>query len=167
MVGAFLFGVKMARISAGLLMFRQQERLWQVLLVHPGGPYFKNKDAGAWSIPKGEASEGEQLQAAAVREFEEELGFAPAGDFLPLTPIKQKGGKVVHAWAIAGDCDPEDICSNTFTMEWPPKSGKQVEFPEIDRAAFFDFETARKKINAGQIPLLDELEAHLADAKSL
>ena len=130
----------------------------QVLLVHPGGPFFRNKDEGAWSIPKGEVEPGEDPLAAAVREFEEEIGTAPIGPYLPLGSAKQKGGKVVHAWAFEGDCDPAAIRCNTFTMEWPPRSGRQAEFPEVDRAGFFGPEEARRKINVGQAPLIDELE---------
>jgi predicted NUDIX family NTP pyrophosphohydrolase len=129
----------------------------EVLLVHPGGPFWRNKDEGAWTIPKGEVPDGEDLLAAARREFEEELGFPPAGPFAPLQPVKQKGGKVVHAWCFEGDCDPAAVRSNTFGMEWPPKSGRKATFPEVDRAAFFDLEAARKKINPAQAALLDEL----------
>lgn len=145
------------RVSAGLLMYRDVGDGWEVLLVHPGGPYFRNKDDGAWTIPKGEVGPGEELLAAAIREFGEETGVTPAGPFTPLTPVRQKGGKVVHAWAFRGDCDPGKIVSNTFTIEWPPRSGRRAEFPEVDRAAFFGPDEARRKINAGQIPLLDEL----------
>lgn len=150
-------GTTMPRLSAGLLMYRIQDGSLQVLLAHPGGPFFRNKDDGAWSIPKGEPEPGEDLLLTAQREFEEETGVRPAGPFLPLRPIQQKGGKIVHAWAFQGDCDPAAIRSNTFTLEWPPKSGRQVEFPEIDRAAFFDLAAARVKIKAGQEALLDEL----------
>ncbi len=134
-----------------------------MLLVHPGGPFWKSKDAGAWTIPKGEADEGEDFLGTAVREFKEEIGFEPTGPFAPLTPVKQKGGKSVHAWAVAGDFDPSTVRSNTFLMEWPPRSGKRMEFPEIDRADFFDIETGRTKINAAQVKLLDELEALLTN----
>jgi predicted NUDIX family NTP pyrophosphohydrolase len=147
----------MPRLSAGLLMYRIKDGAIQVLLAHPGGPYFTDKDEGAWSIPKGEPDAEEDLPATAQREFEEETGVKPSGPFLPLKPIKQKGGKIVHAWAFLGDCDPQAIRSNTFTMEWPPHSGQQQEFPEIDRAEFFDLGMARKKIKAGQDGLLDEL----------
>ena len=154
----------MARVSAGLVMYRRRDGAVEVLLVHPGGPFWKNKDEGAWSIPKGEPGEGEELLAVARREFEEELGFAPSGEFRPLPPIRQKGGKVVHAWSFEGDCDPATIRSNTFTMEWPPRSGKQATFPEVDRADFFDLPTARRKINPAQVALLDELETVLVSA---
>jgi predicted NUDIX family NTP pyrophosphohydrolase len=149
----------MLRVSAGLLMYRVQNGELQVLLAHPGGPFFKKKDEGAWTIPKGEVEPGEDLLEAAQREFAEETGVTPAGPFRPLAPVTQKGGKIVHAWAFPGDCDPAAIVSNTFTMEWPPRSGKQRAFPEIDRADFFDLATARRKIKAEQVPLLDELDA--------
>src|SRR3954470_5515017 len=143
----------MPKVSAGLLMYRRQGGQLQVLLVHPGGPFWRNKDAGAWTIPKGEVAEGEDLLATARREFEEELGVRPAGTFVPLTPVRQKGGKQVHAWCFEGDLDPAAVRSNTFTMEWPPKSGRQAEFPEVDRAEFFDLPTARQKINPAQVAL--------------
>lgn len=148
----------MSRVSAGLLMYRHREGQWQVLLVHPGGPFFQKKDDGAWTIPKGEIASDEEPLDAAQREFAEETGVTPTGLFLALMPVKQKGGKTIHAWALEGDCDPHAIVSNTFTMEWPPNSGRQREFPEIDRAEFFDLDTAKRKINAGQVPLIDELE---------
>jgi len=148
----------MPRLSAGLLMYRIKDGAIQVLLAHPGGPYFVNKDDGDWSIPKGEPGPDEDLLLTAQREFQEETGLKPAGPFVPLQPVKQKGGKVVHAWAFEGDCDPATIKSNTFTMEWPPRSGQQQTFPEIDRAEFFDLETARRKIKSGQVGLIDELE---------
>jgi predicted NUDIX family NTP pyrophosphohydrolase len=151
----------MPKISAGLLLYRIRNGALEFLLVHPGGPFWKNKDAGAWTIPKGEIGNNEELLAAAVREFEEELGFKPSGPFTELTPIKQKAGKVVHAWAFEGDCDPTQIKSNTFTMEWPPKSGKQAEFPEVDHAKFFNLGDAKAKINPAQIPLLEELGKRL------
>lgn len=148
----------MPRVSAGLLMFRFHDDKLQVLLAHPGGPYFKTKDNGAWTIPKGEAEPGEDLLETAKREFKEETGFTATGPFIPLTAIKQKGGKIVHAWAFKGDCDPTTTASNTFTMEWPPKSGRQMEFPEIDRAEFFDLAAAKQKVKAGQESLIVELE---------
>jgi predicted NUDIX family NTP pyrophosphohydrolase len=152
---------RMPRVSAGLLMYRLREEELQVLIAHPGGPFFTNKDEGAWTIPKGEIEPGEELFEAAKREFQEETGVTPTGCFIALTPIRQKGGKIVHAWAFEGDCDPMAIVSNTFTMEWPPKSGRQMAFPEMDRADFFDVRTARQKIKAAQQPLIDELEAIL------
>jgi predicted NUDIX family NTP pyrophosphohydrolase len=151
----------MPRISAGLLLYRIRDGAVQVLLAHPGGPYYVNKDEGDWSIPKGEPEPDEDLLLTAQREFEEEAGLKPTGPFIPLKPIQQKGGKIVHAWAFEGDCDPATLRSNMFTMEWPPHSGRQQEFPEIDRAEFFDLVTARKKIKAGQEALIDELEVVL------
>ena len=147
----------MPRVSAGLLMYRNNAGKLQVLLAHPGGPYFTSKDAGVWTIPKGEVEPGEDLLETAKREFEEETGITPRGPFLALTPIKQKGGKIVYAWAFKGDCNPSDIVSNTFTMEWPPKSGPQMSFPEIDRADFFDVAAATRKIKSGQEALIEEL----------
>ncbi len=138
-------------------MYRIKDGALQVLLAHPGGPYFAKKDDDVWTIPKGEPEAGEDLLPAAQREFREETGLAATGPFIPLSTIQQKGGKVVHAWAFAGDCDPETIKSNFFTIEWPPKSGKQQEFPEIDRAEWFDVATARTKIKAGQVGLIEEL----------
>jgi predicted NUDIX family NTP pyrophosphohydrolase len=151
----------MPKTSAGLLLYRVRAGVLEFLLAHPGGPFWKNKDAGAWTIPKGEIAENEAPLAAAIREFQEELGFKPSQPFIELTPIKQKGGKVVHAWAFEGDCDPTQIKSNTFSMEWPPRSGKQAEFPEVDRAEFFNLEEAKTKINSAQIPFLEELQRRL------
>ncbi|MBI1246522.1 NUDIX domain-containing protein [bacterium] len=153
-----------SKTSAGLLMYRQHQGQWQVLLAHPGGPFFQKKDDGAWSIPKGEIEAEEDPLQAAQREFQEETGFASTKPFHPLQPVKQKGGKTVHAWAFEGDCDPTKLVSNTFCIEWPPRSGKQVEFPEIDRAEFFDLETAKVKINAAQAALIEELERLQTDA---
>jgi predicted NUDIX family NTP pyrophosphohydrolase len=152
----------MLRVSAGLLMYRVRDGKLQVLLAHPGGPFFKNKDEGAWTIPKGEVESGEDLLTAARREFKEETGITPSGPFIPLTPVTQKGGKIVHAWAFEGDCDPAAIVSNTFAMEWPPRSGRQLEFPEIDRAEFFDLTGARRKVKAAQMALIDELKETLS-----
>lgn len=151
------WGLEKMRLSAGLLMFRIEYGALQVLLAHRGGPYFVKKDEGAWTIPKGEPDGDEQLLVTAQREFEEETGIKPCGPFVPLHPIKQKGGKIVHAWAFQGDCDPAAVKSNTFVIEWPPKSGRQQKFPEIDRAEWFDLATARAKIHAGQEGLIDEL----------
>jgi predicted NUDIX family NTP pyrophosphohydrolase len=148
--------------SAGLLMYRFRGADLEVLLVHPGGPFWAKKDLGAWSIPKGEYSADEDPLQAAQREFHEETGLTTAGRFQELTEIRQKGGKYVKAWAVEGDCDPASIRSNTFALEWPPRSGKQREFPEIDRAAWFGRGEARKKILQSQLPLLDELEKLLA-----
>ena len=150
--------MKRSRTSAGLLMFRRKQNELEVLLVHPGGPYFRKKDDGAWTIPKGEVAENEDLRTRAKIEFEEELGFAPAEDWIDLGSVKQKGGKTVHAWAFAGDLPPEfKLASNTFEMEWPPKSGKTQPFPEVDQAQFFPLEVARFKINQAQAVLLDRL----------
>jgi predicted NUDIX family NTP pyrophosphohydrolase len=148
----------MSKVSAGLIMYRFKKGHLQVLLVHPGGPYWKNKDAGAWTIPKGEANPNEELLSVAQREFTEETGVVPRAPYTPLTPIKQRAGKIVHAWAFEGDFDPSTLRSNTFEMEWPPKSGKTAEFPEVDRAEFFEVEAAKPKLNASQASLLDELE---------
>jgi len=142
-------------------MFRRRNSELQVFLVHPGGPFWKNKDAGAWSIPKGECQEGEDALDAAKREFQEETGFKVDGEFVALGEIKQAGGKVVKAWALEGDCVPSEVRSNTFSMEWPPKSGHKKEFPEIDRAEWFSVEEARKRMLKGQIPFLDRLVEHL------
>jgi predicted NUDIX family NTP pyrophosphohydrolase len=152
------------RVSAGLVLYRWRGASLEVLLVHPGGPFWRNKDAGAWTIPKGEVEEGEDLLATAIREFAEETGVQLPGPFAALGPVKQKAGKVVHAWASEGELDVAAIKSNSFEMEWPPKSGRRVEFPEIDRAEFFEVAAARVKINAAQIALLDELEAMVSPA---
>lgn len=149
----------MAKKSAGLLLFRGSPESLEVLLVHPGGPFWARKDDGAWSIPKGEFSDDEEPLAAARREFEEEIGQPIAGDFIPLQPVKQAGGKLVFAWAVRADFDPSQLRSHTFSMEWPRGSGRQQDFPEVDRAAWFDIETARRKILSGQSPLLDQLLA--------
>jgi predicted NUDIX family NTP pyrophosphohydrolase len=148
----------MSRQSAGLLMYRRQDGVLEVLLVHPGGPFWAKKDLGTWSLPKGEYTPGEDPLAAARREFTEETGFPAAGGFIPLTPIKQPGGKIIQAWAFEGDCDPGALRSNTFTLEWPPRSGKMQEFPEIDRAAWFTLEEAKVKIIMGQVWFLEEME---------
>lgn len=152
----------MPQISAGLLLYRRRPHGLEVLLVHPGGPYWGKKDEGAWSIPKGEIIAGEEPLTAATREFGEELGFEPRGQFIPLTTIRQKAGKTVHAWAFEGDCDPASVRSNTFAIEWPPRSGRQVEFPEIDRVEFFGIQDAKRKINPAQAQWLDELARHAA-----
>jgi predicted NUDIX family NTP pyrophosphohydrolase len=147
----------MAKQSAGILLYRIMNNQLQVLLVHPGGPFFRNKDDGSWSIPKGEFLDEEDALAAAKREFLEETGQSIDGRFLPLEPITQKGGKKVFAWAIEGDINHEIITSNLFEIEWPPRSGKKQSFPEIDRAAWFDIEVAKVKINAAQAELIDSL----------
>jgi predicted NUDIX family NTP pyrophosphohydrolase len=151
----------MPKQSAGLLLFRGPAESLEVLLVHPGGPFWAKKDDAAWSIPKGEFSEGEEPLSAAIREFEEETGQPITGEFIPLEPIRQSGGKVVFAWAVRAAFDPTQLRSNTFRMEWPPRSGQQREFPEIDRAAWYDMDAARRKVLSGQIPLLDELQRRL------
>jgi predicted NUDIX family NTP pyrophosphohydrolase len=148
----------MAKVSAGLIMYRFRQGVLEFLLVHPGGPFWVNKDAGVWTIPKGEIEPDEEPLVAAKREFREELGFEAKGEFIELNPIKQKSGKLVRAWGFEGDCDPTCMKSNTFTMEWPLRSGKNVEFPEVDRAAFFALDAAREKINPAQIPLLEQLQ---------
>ena len=150
------------KTSAGILMYRKRNLKTEVFLVHPGGPYFTGKDAGYWSIPKGELDEGEDAFAAAKREFEEETGCRPAGSFLPLSPVQQKNGKIVLSWAVQGGCDADTIVSNTFSLEWPPNSGRVQEFPEVDRAAWFTIAEARPKINPAQAALLDELELKIA-----
>jgi predicted NUDIX family NTP pyrophosphohydrolase len=147
----------MTKISAGLLMYRVRDSTLEVFLVHPGGPYWAHRDLGAWTIPKGECRPGEDLLTAARREFEEETGVAPTGEFVTLGTAKQPGEKRVHAWAFEGDCDPAALLSNTFRMEWPPRSGRQREFPEIDRGGWFSLDEARKRIQTGQACLLDEL----------
>ncbi len=147
----------MSKQSAGILLYRKTNNQLQVFLVHPGGPFFKNKDIGVWSIPKGEFLDGEDPLEAAKREFNEETGQPVDGDFIKLSAVTLKSGKIVHAWAVEGNIDHETIFSNLFEMEWPPKSGKMQSFPEIDRAGWFDIETAKIKINAGQAGLIEEL----------
>jgi len=148
----------MKKQSAGIVLYRQHQSEWQVLLVHPGGPFWKHKDDGVWSIPKGKIEGSEEPLAAARREFQEETGFFPKGTPVPLTPIRQKSGKWVLPWAILGDMDPAQIVSNKFEMEWPPKSGHIQKFPEVDKAAWFGFHEAALKINQGQVALLEELQ---------
>jgi len=153
-----------SKTSAGLLMYRVRDRQLEVLLAHPGGPLFAKKDDGHWSIPKGEIEPGEDLLAAAIREFREETGVEPRGDFLDLGAIRQKGGKTVYAWALPGDWDEtRPLQSNTFQLEWPPGSGKVRSFPEIDRTGFFTIAEARKKLKEAQHPFLDRLEAALGE----
>lgn len=157
----------MQGISAGLLMFRMRKGALEVLLVHPGGPYFMKKDEGSWTIPKGEATEGEDLLERARIEFEEELGIGAEGNWMELGSVKQKGGKTVHAWAFAGDLEDDfKLASNTFEMEWPPRSGKMERFPEVDQASFFSMEEARRKINLAQAVFLDRLIEQLGSSKS-
>ncbi len=152
----------MPKLSAGLLLYRRREDGPEVFLVHPGGPFWSNKDAGAWSIPKGEPEAGEDLLIAARRKMAEETGFAPPGPFVPLEPRRQKAGKLVHAWAVEGDCDPALLQSNVIEIEWPPRSGRRLAVPEADRGAWFGLSAARAKINSAQIGFLDQLEAMLA-----
>ncbi|HWY74431.1 MAG TPA: NUDIX domain-containing protein [Verrucomicrobiae bacterium] len=154
----------MPKTSAGLLMYRVGNGRLEVLLVHPGGPFWRNKDTGAWSIPKGETEGDEDPLFAAQREFREETGLAPDGDFISLGSVRLKSGKTVHAWAFQGDCDPSLVKSNTISLEWPPKSGKLIEVPEVDQAAFFSVAEARIRINPGQIPFLDQLEKAYGNA---
>jgi predicted NUDIX family NTP pyrophosphohydrolase len=151
--------------SAGILLYRRQGGEVEFLLVHPGGPFWTRKDAGAWSIPKGQIEEGEEPRACAIRELEEELGAAPQLDpeeLIELGSIKQRAGKVVEAWAAEAEFDPAALASNTFSMEWPPRSGAHQDFPEVDRAEWFDLEAAREKILAAQAELLDRLLARLS-----
>jgi predicted NUDIX family NTP pyrophosphohydrolase len=148
----------MAKNSAGLAMYRTRNGELEILLVHPGGPFWAKKDQGAWFLPKGELETGEEPLAAAQREFEEETGLQPKGTFVSLGSVRQKSGKTIRAWAFEGDCDPELLRSNTFTLEWPPKSGKRREFPEIDRAAFFTFEVARDKMHPVELELFTRLK---------
>lgn len=150
-----------AKRSAGILLYRVRAGALEVFLVHPGGPYWAKKDAGAWGMPKGEFEEGEDPLEHAKREFLEETGSPVDGEFTKLTPVKLKGGKVVHAWAVEGDIDAASLRSNLFSMEWPPKSGRQQEFPEVDRGGWFDLAAARVKLQEGQLGFLDELELTL------
>ena len=147
--------------SAGILLYRTSSGALEVLLVHPGGPFWSKKDAGAWTIPKGGIEESEDPLAAARRELREETGLEVDGPFLELAPIRQRGGKTVAAWAAEADCDPAAIRSNLFSLEWPPRSGKMKEFPEVDRAGWFTLEAAREKILASQMPLVEELARKL------
>lgn len=148
--------------SAGILMYRKSEKGIEVFLVHPGGPYFKNKDTDTWSIPKGEFEEGkEEPFDAALRELKEETGFEVEGPFITLTPHPLKSGRLVHAFACEKNVDPATLKSNTIIIEWPPKTGRKIEIPEVDRGAWFDLETAKTKIKSAQIPFLDELQKHL------
>jgi predicted NUDIX family NTP pyrophosphohydrolase len=151
----------MSKKSAGILLYRMRNKFLEVFLVHPGGPFWAKKDGGAWSIPKGEFTDGEDPLKAAIREFKEETGIAIDGDFLELNPVKQKSGKLVYAWAVEGDIDSKKIKSNDFEMEWPPRSGKMKEFPEIDKADWFSINEAGLKVNTGQLPLLNELASRI------
>jgi len=149
---------RMPKVSAGLLMYRVRDGELEFFLAHPGGPFWQNKDAGAWTIPKGELRKDEEPFVAALREFEEEVGFKSNGTYIELTPIRQKGGKIVHAWAFEGDCDPAKITSISYQMEWPPGTGRMQDCPELDRAAFFRMAEAKEKINPAQVAFLEELE---------
>lgn len=151
----------MKSTSAGLLIFRRERGELEVLLAHPGGPFWRNHDAGAWTIPKGESAGGESAEATALREFGEEIGPAPPGVPVPLGRIRQRGGKWVEAFALEGDFDVATLRSNRFELEWPPHSGRRMQFPEIDRAAWFTLDEAREKIRDTQAELLDRLVAHL------
>ena len=152
----------MPKRSAGLLIYRRRSGVVEVFLVHPGGPFWARKDLGSWSSPKGEYSPDENPLEAAKREFEEETGFAAQGNFKEMAEIRQKGCKYVKAWALEGTCDPKAMKSNTFKMEWPPRSGKEQEFPEVDRAGWFMLREAREKILESQVPLLKQLEDMLS-----
>lgn len=143
-------------------MYRRRDSGIEVFLVHPGGPFWARKDIGAWSIPKGEYAADEDPLAAAKREFEEETGFSPQGNPAELGEVRQPGGKIVTVWALEGDCDPAQLRSNTFRMEWPPRSGRQIAVPEADRGCWYSIQEARDKLSSGQLPLLDRLLARLA-----
>jgi predicted NUDIX family NTP pyrophosphohydrolase len=153
----------MPKTSAGILLYRRRADAIEVFLVHPGGPYWARKEKGSWSIPKGEHAEDEDALAAAKREFREETGLPIEGRFEPLGEVKQRGGKIVRAWAVEGDCDPDAIESGTFEMEWPPRSGRRRTFPEVDRAGWFGLDVARELLVSGQVALVDELAARLAN----
>lgn len=151
------------KLSAGILLYRTRDGRVEVLLAHPGGPFHAAREHGNWSIPKGEPADGEDLEAAALREFREETGTLPAGPRVPLGSIRQKGGKVVTAWAVEGDLDPASARSNEFEMEWPPGSGRRQSFPEVDRVAWFSASEARTRVTPGHAELLDRLDEALAD----
>lgn len=147
----------MGKQSAGILLYRSKNKHLEFFLVHPGGPFWQKKDVGAWTIPKGEFTDKEKALEAAKREFEEETGVALSGDFVELPPVKQKAGKLIYAWAVEGDIDASSISSNSFSLEWPPKSGRWKEFPEVDKAEWFKEDEAKEKINPAQTSLIDEL----------
>jgi predicted NUDIX family NTP pyrophosphohydrolase len=155
-----------AKQSAGLLVFRRSKSGLEVFLVHPGGPFWAKKDQGAWSIPKGEFAEDEEGLAAARREFREEVGQDVAGEFLPLTPRRQPSRKTVHAWAVEGEVDARALVSNEFELEWPPRSGRMQRFPEVDAGAWFHLDEARRLIQPGQLPILEELAQLLEERRS-
>ena len=153
----------MAKLSAGILVYRKRKKEIEIFLCHPGGPFYKSKDNGVWTIPKGEFDETEEAFVAAKREFEEETGQKVSGNFTPMKPVRYKDGrKIVYAWAVEGDVDTANIRSNTFSLEWPPKSGKYIETPEVDRAAWFTIEVARQKIVPSLFPLLEDLVENIA-----
>jgi len=154
----------MAKLSAGILIYRRAAAGIEVFLVHPGGPFWAKKDDGAWSIPKGECAPGEDGLAAARRELAEETGLKPAGEFLRLGSFRQSSAKTVEVWAVAGEADPARLASNTFAMEWPPRSGRICEFPEVDRAGWFTLPAAARKVVKGQAPILEALKAQLHTA---
>jgi predicted NUDIX family NTP pyrophosphohydrolase len=156
----------MPKQSAGLLVYQRRSGALEVFLVHPGGPFWQNKDLGAWSIPKGLFADGDDPLEAARREFHEETSFIATGPFLPLGLLKQPGGKIVHAWAMEGDYDAAAVKSNSFPLQWPPKSGKFIEVPEVDRAEWFTLETARERILPGQLEFLDRLTALISHTKA-
>jgi predicted NUDIX family NTP pyrophosphohydrolase len=151
----------MPKRSAGVILYRRRNDDTEVFLVHPGGPFWAKKDLGSWSIPKGEYAEGEEALAAARREFQEETGFVAEGSFVALGELKQPGGKIVSAWAMEGDCDPAKLRSNTFQLEWPPRSGRKIEVPEVDRGEWFSIVEARTKLLSGQVGFLDTLLARI------
>src|SRR3989344_9531404 len=152
---------RMAKLSAGIFVYRRGENGLEVFIAHSGGPFFAKKDEGAWSVPKGEYDEGEDAYEAAHREFREEIGQEINGEAIELAPVTQKGGKIVRAWAIEGDIDPTQVKSNEFEMEWPTRSGKKQSFPEIDRAEWFSPEEAKKKVRPAQAAFIDELVSRL------
>jgi predicted NUDIX family NTP pyrophosphohydrolase len=156
----------MAKKSAGLLMYCRRNGELEIMLVHPGGPFWAKKDLGSWSIPKGEYTNEEEPLEVAKREFQEETSFKAEGEFMALIPIKQPGGKLITIWAFEGDCDASKIKSNIFTMEWPPRSGKQQEFPEVDRAGWFTISVAKEKIIKGQTGFIDEFYQIIVDNSS-
>ena len=153
------------KASAGLLLYRRRGDDREIFLVHPGGPFWAKKDVGAWSLPKGEFEEGEDPLHAAKREFTEETGCTIDGEFRPLESLKQRGGKIVHAWAVEADCDASQIRSNLFSIEWPPKSGRFQKFPEVDRAQWFNIPEAQKRIVAGQRGFIDQLVSALGGSE--
>lgn len=148
----------MTKKSAGILLYRLKNNLLEVLLAHPGGPFWVKKDAGVWTIPKGEFTDDEDALEAAKREFKEETGMDVTGEFVELMPLKQKSGKIIYAWLLLGDLDPSQIKSNTFELEWPPKSGIKKQYPEIDKAAWYNLNDAKEKINPGQVGFIAQLE---------